>query len=326
MSTLPGDVDVVIWGAGIAGSRAAGVIAATGRSVLVFPRGPGSYLALPGFAIEGESATTRQAVEERLLGEAEQRGATIARGMRLRSLQPATGPVRAILTKTANVSTKVMIFADGSDPRLVRPRGMVPDWEPWHLVHFAYQTLEPQPDPSRVRVMAGVRDGREWRGYSVPVPESHMIAAGWYLEHEMVTNVHASELLPELRSRLRLTGSETGEAAVEVTPFGTKELQARLSGDNTLVIGDMAGLLSPFSLHRVEQSLEMGEIAARLVNDRLLQGDGGIEFGSETGKILRSSVQTVWHAEAGLAMPVVPKPVQPARGSLSAVVRRLIKR
>jgi flavin-dependent dehydrogenase len=325
MSTLPGDVDVVIWGAGIAGSRAAGVLVAAGRSVLVFPRGPGSYLALPGFAIEGESANTRQTVEARLLGEAEQRGATIARGVRLRSLQPAAGPVRAILTKTANISTRVVIFADGSDPRLVRPRGLRADWEPWHLVHFAYQTLEPQPDHSEVQVIAGLRDGREWRGYSVPLQGSHMFAAGWFLEHEMATNVHASELLPELRSRLQLTGVETGEAAVEVTPLGTKEVQARLSGDNTLVIGDMAGLLNPFSLHRVEQSLGMGEIAARLVNDRLLQGDGAIQFGSETGKILRSSVQTVWNAEAGLAMPVIPEPVHPRRGSLSAAVRRLIK-
>jgi flavin-dependent dehydrogenase len=237
-----------------------------------------------------------------------------------------TGPVRSVLTKTANVSTKVVIFADGSDPRLVRPRGLIPDWEPWHLVHFAYQTLELQPDQSRVQVIAGVRDGREWRGYSVPLPESHMIAAGWFLEHEMATNVHASELLPELRSRLQLTGTQIGDTAVEVTPFAAGREQPRLSGDNTLVIGDTAGLLNPFSLHRVEQSLEMGEIAARLVNDRLLQGGGAIQFGSETGKILRSSVQTVWNAEAGLAMPVVPGPVQPRRGSLSAAVRRLIKR
>jgi flavin-dependent dehydrogenase len=325
MMDLPDRVDVVIWGAAIAGAQTAKMLAEAGCSVLVFPRGPGSYLETPGFAVQPGRITTRKQVEEELLAAAENHGAVIARGVRLRNVLPETGPVRAVITKQANVSLRAMVFADGSDPRVVRPRGLVPDWEPWHLVHFASQLLPPQAGETGVRVISGAREGREWRGYAVPLADAQMISVAWFLEHEMAINVHASELLPDAIARFGFTGEPLTEPAVEISPYGGKQVEALLAADNTLVIGDMSGLLNPFALNRVELAMRMGDAAAGAINRQLLRGDD-VHFGSETAKYLRSSVQEQGIARNEPAYPAFPFPAHVAHRRLPGLLRRIRSR
>jgi flavin-dependent dehydrogenase len=325
MRELPDRVDVVIWGAAIAGANAALALTRAGRSVLVFPRGPGSYLETPGFAVLGERIATRKAVEEDLLLQAEHLGAVIARGIRMRSVLPDTGPVRAVITKQANVSLRAMVFADGSDPRVVRSRELVPDWEPWHLVHFASQLFPLPPGASSVRVIAGEREGRPWRGYSVPLADAQMISVAWFLEHEMAINVHASELLPDVIAQFGFTGEPFTEPVVEISPWGGQRMQALLAAENTLVIGDMSGLLNPFALNRSELAMRMGEAAAQAIDRQLAHGDD-VHFGSETAKYLRSSVQEQGIGRHEPEYPVFPFPAHVGRRRLPGLLRRFRSR
>lgn len=327
MAELPGEVDVVTWGAGIAGARAASVLAEAGRRVLVFPRGPASYPELPGFAIEGESTDSRRNVERELLERARTLGASIADGEQIISLQPESGPVRSVLTATANISTRVVIFADGSDPRIGRSRGLIPEWEPWHLIHFAYQRFEPQRVITSRHVAAGERNGCEWRGFSIPLPDSHMIGAAWFLEHEMATNIHVQELLPDVGSQFGVRGDPLDGLAVEVAPIGSGRIHARLYGENILAVGDMTGLVNPFSLRRVEVSRKMGELAGSHI-DAKLAGAGDVVFNDEARKLLQSSVADIRWPEAGLAMPSIPGPerVNGDRSGLAGLLRRMINR
>jgi|GEM_PF-6666782 len=320
MTGLPASVDAVIWGASIAGAQAAKVLARAGHSVLVFPRGPGSYLQTPGFALANDRVTTRRFLENDLLEAAEVAGATIARGVRLRGIQPESGPVRSVVTKTTNISLRALVFADGSDPRMVRPRGLVPDWDPWHLVHFAYQMFPAVHGRSGVQVIAGERDGRAWRGYAAAVPEGLMLAVGWFLEHEMATHVHAAELLPAVREQFGITSEPMGETEVEIVPFGGNRVEAVLASGNMLVTGDMAGVMNPFAIHRAERALEFGKATADIIS-RALEGNGPVHFGSKTAKFLRSSLQKQEATGGEPPFPEFPLPVHRRQKRIPALFR-----
>jgi electron transfer flavoprotein alpha subunit len=163
----PGNVDVVVWGAGIVGSRVAVDVAKAGRSVVVVPRGPASYPEFPGFGAVAGVFERRVDSEKRLLDEAQSHGAYVLHDESITAFAPEAGLVTLVATNTRTIMTRCVVLADGADPRIARSRGLLPDWEPWQIVHFAYQLFAGNNAPGP-EAIAGSRDGFAWRGYRIP--------------------------------------------------------------------------------------------------------------------------------------------------------------
>jgi flavin-dependent dehydrogenase len=319
---LPDSVDVVIWGSGIAGSRLAASLAKAGHTVIVIPRGPASYPELPGFGVMGQTSSKRADIERNLLDEAANHGAHVLHAESIVGFLPELGPVQSVTLVGRSIQTRCMVFSDGSDPRIGRSRGLLPDWEPWQLVHFAYQMVEA---PVDLAVIDGSRAGRSWRGYRIPTAAGTMIGVGWYLQHEVDSAIHVTELLQDVVRRFGVETPLSGQPAVEVVPYEPRHFASKLAVDNIFAVGDLTGIANPMSLRRTAISLKMGDTASQLIQD-WLAGERSIKFDRKRisaafREFVRSSIQD----DEGPPMPDVPRSRSETRG-VGKLIRQFIDR
>jgi flavin-dependent dehydrogenase len=314
--------DVVVWGSGIVGSELARQLAADGVSVVVIPRGPASYPTVPGFGMISGMGQSRAVIQRDLLRAAEAAGARVLADSQVISLEPAVGPVRQVETDAGIYATRSVVFADGADPRVARSRGMLPDWEPWQLVHFAYVDATVAP---KMQIIAANRGGHDWRGYLVPVGEHSIAGVGWFLQHELDSRVHITELLPEVCEAFGIATNPDLKPVVEVVPYHPGTLAANLVSDNLIAVGDLTGIVNPLSLRRTEISLKMANTAGSLIRS-WLSADAATGFDR---KVVRRAMAELtggmYREDLGPPMPAVPKPATEQRG-VGRLVRRLIDR
>ena len=317
------DVDVLIWGSGIAGSRLAEMLPRTGVSVAVIPSGPASYPVLPGICVADGFTRERSSLEDLMLASAASLGATILDGESVTSFSPSTGPVRSILTETQSISVRCVVFADGSDPRIGRSRRMLPDWEPWQLVHFAWQQVTGE--ASEFRAVAGSRGDWPWRGYFAATPEASWIGVGWNLQCEMDSHIHVTELLADVQATAPQIGKLIGEPQVEVVPYEPRHLQGTFCSDNVLALGDLTGIVNPLSLRRAEISLKMADSTCRLIDHSLKRSKGARFDPGEVKATFRPFVTPALQRDSGPAMPPIPRPAGRG-GRISTLIQRVIDR
>jgi flavin-dependent dehydrogenase len=321
---IPRAVDVVIWGAGIAGSRIAVELAQMGRSVVIVPRGPASYPEFPGFGDVGGTFASRVDIEKRLVEEAEAHGAYVLHDESISALAPEAGLVSLVATGQRTVVTRCLVFADGADPRIGRARGLLPDWEPWQLVHFAYQLFDADGATEPVTI-AGSRDGFAWRGYRIPTPAGTMVAAGWFLMNELDSHVHVTEVLADAVTRFGIASAPLSQPAVEVAPYEPRRIASALAVHNLIVAGDLVGIVNPMSLRRVEISVKMAQTVSQVILKQLA-GNGPVLFDAkQVRSALQDLVQPSWQNDDGPPMPDVPRPPSQDRG-IGMLVRRIIDR
>ena len=313
-------MDVLIWGSGIAGSRLAGLLAESGHSVAVIPRGPASYSVLPGVGMEGDCIRDRSSLESSLLARAASLGATILEGTSVVSLSPSSGPVRSIVTDNRTISARSTVFADGSDPRTGRSRELLPDWEPWQLIHFAWQQVTGE--ANGFRAIAGSRSMWPWRGYVAQTNESAWVGVGWNLQCEMDSHIHVTELIDDVRGVFPGIGDLAGEPQVEVVPYEPRYLESAFCVDNLIAVGDLTGIVNPLSLRRIEISLKIAGSASLMIEQSLSRGDP-VRF--NPGKVKSAYQPFVTRAmqrDSGPPMPPVPRP----RGRVGSLIQRMIDR
>ncbi|MEJ7838470.1 MAG: hypothetical protein WKF81_06610 [Thermomicrobiales bacterium] len=322
MTTREQQFDVAIWGAGIAGSLLALSLSTAGFRVAVIPKGPATKPLRPGFSIVDGTMTPTDDMERTLLKRAEANGAFLFGDDTVDSLEPPIGPVRAVITSSGRITVRALILADGSDPRVGRERGLLPEWEPWQLVHFAYGSLisSGQTAPA-FDVIAGARAEYPWRGYRI----GNIIGVGWYLQHEMESRVHVTELLDDVRERFVGACFDQRDPLVEVVPYEPRHLEAGIVVDNVIAIGDLVGIVNPLSLRRSELSLKMAERVSRVVGDWLRGGSPGTRDLKRMRSVLKPLVGTEQPTESGPPMLLVPRPPERGRG-FGPLIRRLVER
>ena len=317
------EVEVVIWGAGISGSQLASSLAKAGISTVVIPRGPASYPVLPGVGAVGTSNRHRATRESELLAEASANGATVLRDESIASLLPTAGAIRTVLTDRQSITTRCVVFADGSDPRIGRDKGFLPEWDPWQLVHFAWQKVTNTAHADIV--IAGSRDGHAWRGYVANVEGEVWLGVGWFLEHEMNSHIHVTELLVDLQMALSLGGTFVGDPRVEVVPYEPRRLAASFCADNVMAVGDLTGIVNPLSLRRTEISLKIGVSASRMI-EQWLQGESAVRFEPhKVGALFRPYVEASWQNDNGPPMSPVPRPPE-RKNRFAALLQRVADR
>jgi flavin-dependent dehydrogenase len=256
------DVDVLIWGSAIASSTLARQLAEAGRRVVVIPRGPASYPATPGFSVDGDRLLRRADHEAQILDAASQAGAEVLDGRHVDTITPY-GRREVVEVGRSTFHARCVIFGDGADPRIGRQRGLLPDWEPWQLVHFAYEDATGSPGQS---IVAGVRRGMAWRGYVVPIDLTAMVGVGWSLQHEMDSGIHVTELLTDVSRETGVQLAGPYSRRVEVVPWEPRRIVSALVTGNLLAVGDLVGVINPFSLRRTELSVKMAtDVAAYLI-------------------------------------------------------------
>jgi flavin-dependent dehydrogenase len=314
------DVDVLIWGSGITGSRLALSLAEAGVSVAVIPRGPASYPVFPGVGDADGAIQERSELESDLLNNAARSGVTILTEETVTSFSPVSGPIRSVLTEHQAIDVRCVVFADGADPRVGRARGLLPDWEPWQLVHFAWQRVDGA--ASGFQAIAGKRGEWPWRGYLAGTSQGSWIGVGWNLQCEMDSHIHVTELLADVRGSFPGVGELVGEPQVEVVPYEPRHLEGAFCAENVVAVGDLTGIVNPLSLRRVEISLKIADSASRLIDQALKQGDP-IRFESEMVRtMLRPFVNGEMQRDSGPPMPPIPRPAS----RVGSLIQRMIDR
>lgn len=320
MTTPDREFDIAIWGAGIAGSQLALSLAAAGFLVAVIPKGLATKPVRPGFSIVDGRMVSTDDLERTLLERAEAKGAILLRDNIVESIEPPIGPVRAVITSSGRIAVRALILADGSDPRVGRERGLLPEWEPWQLVHFAYVSLiRSGPTATAIDVIAGAQAEYPWRGYRI----GNIIGVGWYLQHEMESRVHVTELLDDVRERFDGVCFDQRDPLVEVVPYEPRHLVAGIVVDNVLAIGDLVGIVDPLSLRRTELSLKMAERVSRVVGDWLRSGSPGTRDLKRIRTVLWPLIGANQPLDPG--PPTLPVPRPPERGRrFGPLIRRFI--
>lgn len=314
--------DVVIWGAGISGSQLAAKLAMAGLSVALFPNGPATKPVRPGFSVLDGVVRTTADLERDLIDHARDAGVLVLDDAKLEALMPEIGPVQSILTTSGNFTTRCLVLADGSDPRIGRARRVLPDWDPWQLIHFAYARFpDVELTDELVLARSGSRGVLPWRGYRA----GSMLGVGWFLEHEMESRVHVSELLTDVRTLFGVADIPDGETQIEVVPFEPRRLASSFCVDNVLSIGDLVGVVNPMSLRRTEISLKMAE----RMSDVIVEWLGGISSVSCDPRRVKAALSAFigpeFHRDSGPPMPPVPRPPGRER-RLGSIVQRLVDR
>jgi flavin-dependent dehydrogenase len=314
------EVDVLIWGSGIAGSRLGLTLAEAGLSVVVIPRGPASYPVFPGVGDADGAIQERSVLESDLLDSAARLGATVLAEEKLTSFSPGSGPVRTVLTDRQAIDVRCVVFTDGADPRIGRVRGLLPDWEPWQLVHFAWQRVDGA--ASGFHAIAGVRHEWPWRGYLAGTSQGSWIGVGWNLQCEMDSHIHITELLADVRTSFPGAGEPVGEPQVEVVPYEPRRFEGAFCADNVVVVGDLTGIVNPLSLRRVEISMKIADSANRLIEQTLKQGDP-IRFEPEMVRTMfRPFINREMQRDSGPPMPPIPRPAS----RVGSLIQRMIDR
>jgi flavin-dependent dehydrogenase len=259
-------------------------------------------------------------MESVFLESAARSGARILNEETVTSFSPVSGPIRKVLSDRQAIDVRCVVFADGADPRIGRVRGLLPDWEPWQLVHFAWQRVDGA--ASGFHAIAGVRHEWPWRGYLAGTSQGSWIGVGWNLQCEMDSHIHITELLADVRIAFPGAGELVGEPQVEVVPYEPRRFEGAFCADNVVVVGDLTGIVNPLSLRRVEISLKIADSASRLIDQALKQG-GLIRFDSEIVRnAFRPFIARDMQRDSGPFMPPIPRPAS----RVGSLIQRMIDR
>lgn len=297
------DWEVVIVGAGPAGSAAAFELARLGRRVLLLdkatlprvkPCGGGVPAQVAAwFPFSFEPVISARVVRARLtfhgaeavesdLGTHEpfwmvRRPAfdaylaqqAVAAGAELRQGCAALGAVRRdgvweVATEAGSVRARLVIAADGAKGPMARALG-------FPRVHRLAGALEAEV-PSAVAEAAAVHFefGEAPGGYLWAFPK----ADGWSIGAGVFRGRPLKDLRPRMEAYIRAFGLDPAEAAVEGHPLLLWDGDQRLHGEGALLAGEAACLVDPLTAEGIRPALRSGLLAARAAH-QALAGDPG---------------------------------------------------
>jgi 2-polyprenyl-6-methoxyphenol hydroxylase-like FAD-dependent oxidoreductase len=209
----------------------------------------------------------RAAFDAMLAAEAEKRGATVLRGVRVRE---ATDGWSVALDSGERVDASFLIDATGGAAHFARLRGasfVTAD----RLTAFARFFDDPGGDPRTI--VEAFEDG--W-WYTAALPDGRRIAACMTdadvgrrlaLADAEAWSAHLAAM-PHLGSLLR----EDPRGEVIVRPAESRRLDPA-AGDDWLAVGDAASRFDPLSSQGILKALRSGVFASYAVADRLLRND-----------------------------------------------------
>ena len=160
--------------------------------------------------------------------------------------------VGCLLESGELLRSRVVVFADGADPRRLAEVGLRPAWTPSQLYHiYRARFGAPGPEPQMREVPFHDEQGRPADGLAAVDESGATLASGYTLEQEMQANQHPRSLIPTLRRHPALADlglSEDGEGlGTEVVPMAGDARLPRCITDGAMLVGEYAGLSAPMS-------------------------------------------------------------------------------
>lgn len=216
----------------------------------------------------------RREMDELLVKEAVRHGAQLMEGRRVDTASVAENGVQ-VNANGAQVEAQMLILADGSHAPVTRSLGLFREKVDLIAVR-QYLAGDVDPNgPLEFHFQANVIPGYTWM---FPIGNGLLnVGAGTYYQRSRAKEVDLRAVVEQFKARHplqadRLAGTEP-QGPVRGHPLHTHLGGTRTHADRTLVVGDAAGLVGPFTGEGIAAALRSGECAAETVWQALQAGD-----------------------------------------------------
>lgn len=325
-------LDVAIIGGGPGGLSAARRLAADGRAVTVFeehdrigapvhctgvlaedvigsmalpaeavlnPLSTVRFVAPAGHSFDYTTTTTEAVVIDRetfdraLAARAEDAGASIVRGQRVISVEPAGSGVDVALADGNTTRARAVVLACGANYTFQRRLGL---GMPSAFLQSAQLEL-PADRLGEVEIHFGSEIAPKGFAWAVPVKRTHGTFARIGVMAEGDAGGCFSRMLARVSERWAITVPETPAPRRRMLPLASVK---RTYADRVLAVGDAAGLVKPTTGGGIYYSVVSGEIAAEVLGAQLSAGDLSAGALSEYERRWRSRFQPEFSAQLAL--------------------------
>lgn len=217
----------------------------------------------------------RRLLDERLAQSAVEAGARLVEGVRVREIGPADEHGRRISADGFQVTSALVILADGSLAPLTRRLGLTAD-PPEMIAIRRYFTGDAGPQERlEIHFRPHVVPGYAW---IFPLGEGCVnVGVGAFRQYMRKRNVSLQKVLDAFIADTALTEGRleraTSHGPLQGHPLRTQLGKTRTHDERILVAGDAAGLVNPLSGEGIAPALESGELAASCALKALETGD-----------------------------------------------------
>jgi geranylgeranyl reductase family protein len=249
---------------------------------LQFTSPDGKILDTPVTAARGDVAARiipRRLLDYELVQAAVRVGARLVDGVCVRDVV-LNGARPRVLTDNMEIEADLVILADGSQAPVSRRLGMVKDdFDLLAVQQYLVGDSDPA-GPVEFHFQQAVIPGYTWL---IPMGDGQFnIGAGTYTSRIRRNELNLKEILEMFKtnhpvSRNRLANSEP-LGPIKAHPLRTNLKGTHTHADRVLVVGDAAGLVSPFTGEGIAPALVSAQFAAVQAQKALIAGDFSEKF------------------------------------------------
>ena len=217
----------------------------------------------------------RVQLDQQLVQAAASAGARLMDGCRVDGVDLASGKKVHVQTASGGIDADFLILADGSRAPITRKLGLIKaEFDLWAVQQ--YLEGDRQPDgPIEFHFQADVLPGYTWL---IPMGDGRInIGAGTYTTRVRRKEINLADILEQFKKQHptaagRLDGC-SDQTRIRAHPLRTQLNATQTHAERLLVVGDAAGLVSPFTGEGIASAMVSGELAAGCAMSAFEKGD-----------------------------------------------------